>query len=73
MYLQDLYAEGMVALHRAARGFDPEKGHAFATFAIPVLHRHLERAAQSLSRSIYLPSSRLIQIKKARLLEWELQ
>ncbi|KAL6781302.1 hypothetical protein ACKKBG_A10595 [Auxenochlorella protothecoides x Auxenochlorella symbiontica] len=73
VHAEDLYAEGMVALHRAARGFDPEKGHAFATFAIPVLHRHLERAAQSLSRSIYLPSSRLIQIKKLRSMSWALE
>lgn len=40
----DLVQEGFLGLEHATRGFDPEKGFRFSTYAVPWVHNYMSRA-----------------------------
>jgi RNA polymerase sigma factor (sigma-70 family) len=47
----DLVQEGRIALWRAVRGFDGQRGIAFSTYAWVAIERHLWRAIRQVTRS----------------------
>lgn len=54
---EDLFQTGCLGLILAVRGFCPEKGMAFSTYAVPVIHGNILR---------YLATSRLIHVPREK-------
>lgn len=40
---EDMFQEGMIGLIKAVDNFDPEKGFAFSTYAVPMIHGEIRR------------------------------
>ena len=73
---EELYSAGCVGLVKAAKGFDPERGFAFSTYAVPVILGEIRRVfrdggAIKVGRTLKEKARRAMQEKAA--LEAELQ
>ena len=55
---EDLFQEGCVGLMRAAKDFDPQRGIAFAAFALPRIHNAVSRALHEKFSVIRTPAPR---------------
>ena len=51
----DLIQEGNLWLHKAVRGFDPQRGTRFSTYAVPKIRYAIVRALTEGSRTVRLP------------------
>lgn len=54
---QEAVQAGRIGLWRAVKGYDPERGHAFSTYAVPAIRRAVWRAVVEAQRQESLPSS----------------
>ncbi|MBW2458345.1 MAG: sigma-70 family RNA polymerase sigma factor [Deltaproteobacteria bacterium] len=55
--MADLIQEGNITLMRAVERFDPDRGARLGTYATAWLHRSMQRAVRSLSRTVRLAES----------------
>jgi RNA polymerase sigma factor (sigma-70 family) len=54
-YYEDLLQEGAIGLIEAARKYDPTKGHAFSSMAVPYIRGHILHYFRSKSEIIRVP------------------
>jgi RNA polymerase sigma factor (sigma-70 family) len=62
--VEDLIQEGSLGLMKAVDDFDPDKGFAFSTFAVPYIKNAIRRYISQNGRMVALPSNIQTQIRK---------
>jgi len=63
--LDDLFQEGFIALAGALQRFDPDRGR-FSTYATRRIEQHLAEVVSSRLGELSLPTSRALQLRRAR-------